>query len=114
MDCVHYYEEPIMGGRMRICNFGDEPVWDPNCKGCENAISQNDVLECWQKLKRGVLVEVVRCKDCKHSYQVTAYRTNDGKDVTMLECDIDGYTTASDWFCAEGERKDGGKDDGKK
>lgn len=55
-------------------------------------------------------VPVVRCKDCKHSYRVTAYRTNDGKDITMLECDLDGYTTASDWFCAEGERKDGGKD----
>lgn len=53
-------------------------------------------------------VHVVRCKDCKHSHIVTAYRTNAGKDVTMLECDLDWYTTVLDWFCPYGKRKDDG------
>lgn len=43
---------------------------------------------------------LVRCKDCEHSYEdlhgrVCAY----GR---CLNCDVD-----DDWFCADGERKDG-------
>ena len=44
---------------------------------------------------------VVRCKDCKYSYEdlqsrVCAY----GR---CLNCDV-----SDDWFCADGERDDGG------
>lgn len=44
-------------------------------------------------------VEVVRCRDCKHY--------NAG-----FECLIEGYgiERPADWFCADGERKDGGQD----
>lgn len=44
------------------------------------------------------LVDVVRCKDCKHSYEdldsrVCVY----GR---CLNCDV-----SDDWFCADGERR---------
>ena len=47
------------------------------------------------------VVEVVRCGDCKHY--------NAG-----FECLIEGYgiERPADYFCADGERKDGGQDDG--
>lgn len=38
------------------------------------------------------LVEVVRCKDCKH------YMT--------IHCTCDGCCISDDWYCADGERKD--------
>lgn len=46
------------------------------------------------------VVEVVRCRDCKHY--------NAG-----FECLIEGYgiECPADYFCADGERKDGGHDD---
>lgn len=46
------------------------------------------------------VVEVVRCRDCKHY--------NAG-----FECLIEGYgiERPADYFCADGERKDGGQED---
>ncbi len=46
------------------------------------------------------VVEVVRCRDCKHY--------NAG-----FECLIEGYgiERPADYFCADGERKDGGQDE---
>lgn len=46
------------------------------------------------------LTPLVRCRDCKHY--------NAG-----LECLIEGYgiERPADYFCADGERKDGGQDD---
>lgn len=103
MDCVYYYEEPIMGGRMRICNFGEKPVLEPNCKGCENATSQNDVLECWKKLKRGVFVEVVRCKDCVSCYECVGGELRCDNSYEQNNMD---RTVEPNWFCADGERKE--------
>lgn len=37
------------------------------------------------------MVEVVRCKDCKH------YMT--------IHCTCDGCCISDDWFCADGERR---------
>ena len=46
-----------------------------------------------QLTKDETLVEVVRCKDCKHL--MTPY------------CDLyySGYRKGKDWYCADGERK---------
>ena len=60
--------------------------------------------------------DIVRCKDCKHRPSVEEDRTyNTGFDlcfpdyVCPCHCD-DGYYSwmpDDDWFCANGERKDG-------
>lgn len=43
-------------------------------------------------------VPVVRCKECKYNL------TPSGEGAV---CDYDGYVHKRDWFCADGERKDG-------
>ena len=47
-------------------------------------------------------VEVVRCKDCKHSEWVA--RSND-----LLQCDLDVFgrgCVEGEWYCSCGERKE--------
>lgn len=44
-------------------------------------------------------VEVVRCKDCKH---------HDDEEIGMVYCpNIVGGWVDNDWFCADGEMKEG-------
>ena len=43
--------------------------------------------------------ELVRCKDCKH-YDIETQSCLDGLDGIFQP----------DWYCADGERKDGGKE----
>lgn len=46
------------------------------------------------------MVEVVRCKDCKHFYsEVKSVFT------TYIGCDANHNSWGGDWFCADGERK---------
>lgn len=46
-------------------------------------------------------VEVVRCRDCKHRYI-------DGENVRYNVCDLNhNKVQEDDWYCADGERKDG-------
>lgn len=46
-------------------------------------------------------VELVRCKDCKH------YSTIFNGDVEICnKCSNDIRITTSDWFCADGERRE--------
>ena len=44
------------------------------------------------------VVEVVRCKDCKHRYEDAEWRMRCRK-MRFFECDDDN------WFCPNGERK---------
>ena len=56
------------------------------------------VLDCPLPDMRAVdAVEVCRCKDCKYS------KLHDG----YLLCDYISATVLSNWFCWNGERKDG-------
>ena len=51
-------------------------------------------------------VEVVRCKDCKH-----AIINHNHIDKPLICCLTKMVgTTDPDWFCAAGERKDGGEE----
>ena len=46
--------------------------------------------------------ELVRCKDCKHGFTLT--------DSAFVTCGCrfhDGQKHEADWFCADGERKEG-------
>ena len=62
----------------------------------------NELLSYVRKVDNGVLVEVVRCKECKewmHEYDDV------GLCVTDVP-DIDGVQRLADDFCSYGERKD--------
>ena len=53
------------------------------------------------------LVKVVRCRDCKHSY----FASNRVPDEQCWTCGKHGIDVTTDWFCADGERRDdNGKD----
>ena len=67
------------------------------------------------------MTELIRCKDCKHRPTVPDGITyGDGFDLKFPEgskcpcqCLDDGYYSwypEDDWFCADGERKDGDGD----
>ena len=61
----------------------------------------NEFLSLLKKVESGALVEVVRCKDCKH----WCYEYDDvGLCVTDVP-DIDGVQRLADDFCSYGERR---------
>ena len=46
-------------------------------------------------------IPLVRCKDCIHRFV-------DGENVRFNVCELNhNKVQADDWFCADGERKDG-------
>ena len=73
-----------------------------------NAIVRNytvdDQLSDLDKIPAADVVPVVRCGECKH------------RDPEDKKCDCGGlehthmFPVADDWFCADGERKDGDGD----
>ena len=73
----------------------DMQRWDSGCW-----IRYKLFENCIEAIPAADVVEVVRCRECKHY--------NAG-----FECLIEGYgiERPADYFCADGERKDGGPDD---
>ena len=61
----------------------------------------NTALREVQSISAADVVEVVRCKDCKHNRGVTTDLW--GNDA--IECDVFGECNPLDWFCAAGERE---------
>ena len=66
---------------------------------------------CTELLKKDALAllkeqgTVVRCKDCKHYRINTVYP---GTNMIMKYCAKTGITESNpDWFCADGERREG-------
>ena len=45
--------------------------------------------------------EIVRCKDCKHSYG-----RGRGMYCQFIECEKTGAFHKEDWFCADGKKKE--------
>jgi hypothetical protein len=60
-----------------------------NCENCAVAIEDRQ--------------PVVKCEDCKHCY----YASNRVPEEQTYVCDKIGIDVLPDWFCADGERKDG-------
>ena len=52
-------------------------------------------------------VPVVRCRDCKY-WNISCKSRYFGD---WYFCDMQSFTTPPHWFCADGERRDGGEDD---
>lgn len=50
-------------------------------------------------------IEIVRCKDCKHS------RPSNLFNISWAECNFHGRLVVKDDFCSWGERREDGKTD---
>lgn len=66
----------------------------PPCEDCRRNCDE----PCW-KVEHGILVEVVRCKDCKHLMLQNGY----GK------CVLFNLYPGGMYYCASGERREGAK-----
>lgn len=77
-----------------------DKAWDAeNGLGWEKVVSIKDVMDA----PTIDAVEVVRCKDCR-------YRYVDGENVRYNVCELNHNKVQSDeWFCADGERREDGK-----
>lgn len=72
-----------------MCNYNDYRTWRDKC------------CEAWKpKEKETNMVEVVRCKDCKHSCDYTDIYTD-----SAYKCIKNGGYHNDSWFCADGERR---------
>ena len=63
------------------------------------ADAYNDLAEDFYRIPTADVAPVVRCKDCKH---------HEDEEIGMVYCpnSIGGWV-GGNWFCADGERKDG-------
>ena len=89
----------------------------PNCHNCQEKCKQaemaheaakrrmyatNEFIELLKKVESGQLVEVVRCRDCKHrgtDYCIFHIKGEPADEELLRKLDND--------FCSYGERKDG-------
>jgi len=76
-------------GSPIMCNYNGHRTWRDEC------------CEAWKpKEKETNMVEVVRCKDCKHQ---DPERFNDGSGCFV--CRKGHGWKPDEWFCADGERR---------
>lgn len=88
---------------------GDVHPLDYNAQG---------IVERIKTIPAADMVEVVRCRDCKHRI-VNEHYGEKGYLKLKAMCELDRgdpfelgrYAEEDDWFCADGKRKDGGQDD---
>lgn len=88
------------------------------CDGCEGTFCAPCDGNPLKDIPAAEVVEVVRCRECKHRI-VNEHYGEKGylKLKAMCELDTgDPFELArdagnDDWFCADGERADGGKDE---
>lgn len=70
-------------GSPIMCHYHGYRTWRDEC------------CAAWKpKEKETNMVEVVRCKDCKHWNKSTGH------------CPYNSIFTVDNWFCADGERQD--------
>ena len=78
-DCENCGWSEITGAPI-ICNYSGRRTW------------RDEYCEAWKpKEKETNMVEVVRCKDCKHHQE----------DI----CEVRIGVYEPDWYCADGERR---------
>ena len=76
-------------GCLKDCPYTD--------KGCRVQL-EKDALELLKEQEA-----VVRCKDCKHWYFADNRIPCEQENI----CGRNGIVVTPDWFCADGERKEG-------
>ena len=76
-----------------------------------NAVYGSDLekFDCWQEIIDEIerlpavdALQVVRCKECKHSY----FASNRVPEKQCLACEEHGIDVTDDWYCADGERRE--------
>jgi hypothetical protein len=73
------------------------------CRACEFDDAMMEIEDC----PIADVVEVVRCKDCKHNVANWKHDTYDATDYTDITCDYfmtDGMEATD--FCSHGEKKE--------
>lgn len=80
------------------CNqqFSDEP-----CEPSECSIRQSIMA-----LPTADVVEVVRCKDCKHCDVIYPLKCAGAEAITVYFCGFNNVPRKADDFCSYGERKE--------
>ena len=63
-----------------------------------------DVIELVEDQPTADVVEVVRCKKCKHGEVSIISKTTDGKERIACYCNLKNGVTSLDYYCANGER----------
>jgi hypothetical protein len=90
----------MKNGKIQFCyEIGEAP-----CRACDIGDTIDYFLE--EDISPTIdAVPVVRCKDCKHW---SAERINDyNKCRRWINVGVKNFATMGDWFCADGERKEG-------
>ncbi len=73
-----------------------------------NGDLEKTVAAVFESAPAADVVAVVRCGECAN-WQ-SGWKPSAAKDGTHFCANV-GLCTPSDWYCADGERKDGGQDD---
>ena len=69
------------------------------CATCGEHHTAEDVIMMIKTAPTVDAVEVVRCRECKH---------HEDEEIGMVYCpNMIGGRVAENWFCADGERKEG-------
>ena len=68
---------------------------------CDNQIDHSITPNDFQRMNQ---IEIVRCKDCKYRGEIECPMTESAEDGTLID-HLD-----SEWYCADGEWKDGDGD----
>lgn len=78
----------------------------PNCyNGFSDTYDKACIIGVLEELPAADVVEVVRCKDCKHRYSAVSNMAIDGNETWRHECLINRIPIRLDWFCADGRRR---------
>ena len=64
-----------------------------------------DIINSIKNQPTADVVEVVRCKDCKHGDVSVIEKTKCGQETVACYCNIHKLLHSLDWYCPNGERK---------
>ena len=91
-------------------------ITDPDCEKCEwgckgfpSCSRDGDFVDACDAICEAPtadVVEVVRCKDCKHCEWYIKASYKNGVEVESHECRKYKMAVTRDWFCADGERRE--------
>lgn len=92
---------------LATCN---ECLYQPICNTYASFgvtdLPASDTSPCELFKNKADVVEVVRCKDCKHRYSYDEFDRNTGEIYVCYECGLLNRSFGEDRFCSYGERKD--------
>lgn len=87
-----------------------EEYCEKHCR-CSNEYCDKESCPIW-KAPAADVVPVVRCKDCKHSYEGHPYYCEDVVERFCMHGVYRHVTVTDDFFCGYGEKKDGDENGG--